>query len=808
LIKTDFCFEFCSEMDHGLLFKLNDGNIQVRLYVLEEDIFRVVFLNDNKLELNKTWLVAPGMDDIPFEGRDRFDLTPFSLPEFEVESENGQFTVATSKLKAVIHLNGFKIQWYAKTEAGWTAIANDRKTQSYNINNSLGEGVFHYLERSLEEQYFGLGEKTGNVDKHGRRFRMMNVDPMGYDAETTDPLYKHVPFYITRNQKTELAFGLFYDNLATSIFEMGSEMDNYHGYYRYYQAECGDLDYYVILGPKVNDVVKKFAWMTGKTILPPKWSIGYSGSTMTYTDAPNAQEQLQQFLRDCVEYDMPCDSFQLSSGYTSIGDKRYVFNWNYSKVPDPKKMAADFEEKGLKLCANIKPCLLMDHPQFQELKDENMFVLSRDKEGPEIAQFWDELGAYVDFTNPKTIEWWKSNVKQQLLSYGIESTWNDNNEYEIWDRQAIAHGFGEDMPISLIRPLQPLLMMKASYEAQKEFAPEKRPYLISRSGCPGMQRYVQTWTGDNRTSWKTLKYNIRTGIGLSLSGIFNFGHDVGGFSGPAPEPELFIRWVQNGIFYPRFTIHSWNDDGTVNVPWMYPEATKYIRELIKFRSKFTPYIYQLLYQAHKDNEPIIKPTFYDFESDPNTFEENDDFMLGDSLLVASVVKKGKYEREVYLPKHDAGWYDFHTEKWYEGGATVTVPAPLDYTPVLVKGGSILPINDAKITFETKSKDERGFMFFPHKQVGESKFSLFEDDGISYEYVNGDYSVIQVTMKSTENQIEVTIEKEGQYILSYDQIRLYFPSSETRKIFISGEEMTSNPKNVFEVSVQSITRTSN
>ncbi|PAE58813.1 alpha-glucosidase, partial [Bacillus licheniformis] len=124
----------------------------------------------------------------------------------------------------------------------------------------------------------------------------------------------------------------------------------------------------------------------------------------------------------------------------------------------------------------------------------------------------------------------------------------------------------------LIRALHPLLMMKASFEAQLEYNPELRPYLISRSGCPGMHRYAQTWTGDNRTSWKTLKFNIKTGIGLSLSGIYNFGHDVGGFSGPAPEPELFVRWIQNGIMYPRFTIHSWNDDGTVNEPWMFPET--------------------------------------------------------------------------------------------------------------------------------------------------------------------------------------------------------------------------------------------
>ena len=115
-------------------------------------------------------------------------------------------------------------------------------------------------------------------------------------------------------------------------------------------------------------------------------------------------------------------------------------------------------------------------------------------------------------------------------------------------------------------------MLKSSFAAQKEFAPNLRPYLISRSGCPGIQRYVQTWTGDNRTEWKTLKFNNYMAIGLSLSGVYNLGHDVGGFSGLAPDPELFVRWVQNGIFYPRFTIHSWNDDKTVNVPWMYPEV--------------------------------------------------------------------------------------------------------------------------------------------------------------------------------------------------------------------------------------------
>ena len=180
----------------------------------------------------------------------------------------------------------------------------------------------------------------------------------------------------------------------------------------------------------------------------------------------------------------------------------------------------------------------------------------------------------------------------QLLEMGIDSTWNDNNEYEVWDGEARCYGFGREIAIKHIRPVMPLLMMRASLEAQQRFAPQKRPYLISRSGCAGMQRYVQTWSGDNRTNWDTLRYNIRMGLGMSLSGLFNVGHDVGGFSGDKPEPELFVRWVQNGVMHPRFTIHSWNDDQTVNEAWMYPAITPAIRSAIELRYRLLPYLYR------------------------------------------------------------------------------------------------------------------------------------------------------------------------------------------------------------------------
>lgn len=787
-IKTSYLFRLTEEKNNCLVFKLHEENIYARIYVLETDIVRVFITNGDQPKIDKTWLVAPGLEDIPFTGRERQDTSLFSLPAYKTEQDADQFYIETAKMRVAIRLDGFQITWYARDEQSgdFVQFAKDRATQAYNFDGSLGEGVYHYLERDRQEQYYGLGEKSGEMNRHGRRYRMHSLDPMGYDAETTDPLYKHIPYYLTYQPETKISFGIFYDNMSQAVFDMGNEMDNYHGLYRYYQAVDGDLDYYIVLGPEMKRVVERTSWLTGQTIFAPKWSLGYSGSTMSYTDAPDAQVQLHKFLALCEEHDIICDSFQLSSGYTSIEDKRYVFHWNKEKFPEPEQLFQKFHDKGIRLCANIKPCLLTDHPKYQELANANMFIQNPAGTEEERAQFWDETGAYLDFTNEKTIQWWKEQVTEQLLERHIDSTWNDNNEFEIWTRDATCDGFGTAIDFEKLRAIQPLLMMKASYEAQKEYAPHLRPYLISRSGCPGMQRYVQTWSGDNYTEWKALKYNIKMGLGLSLSGIYNTGHDVGGFAGPAPEPELFVRWVQNGIFHPRFTIHSWNSDQTVNVPWMYPEVAEDIKNLIKFRYKLTPYLYNILYEAHAYYRPIIRPVFYEFSEDERTFEPSDDFMLGDAMLVASVVEKSATTRQVYLPAFVHGWYDYHAESWYEGGQTITLPAPFDKPPLLVKAGSIIPINDDQVTFTTR-KESRGMQLFPHALEGQSEYTLFEDDGVSVTN-DANFAKIQIQMTTTATQIDVHVTKIGAYELPYEQIHFYIPANETRKLLVNGQEL--------------------
>ncbi|EMC7915128.1 glycoside hydrolase family 31 protein [Enterobacter kobei] len=762
---------------------LVDNQHRLCLYVLEENLFRVLIKRKGELALDRTWSIAPAQD-VPWEGRRRDDVSGFTCPAWTLTRQENTVTVATEQLRVTVH-QPLWLEWHYRNDAGeWQPLVNDRPTSAY-LLNAHGDGVAHYLSRRKDERFYGLGEKAGDLQRNGKRYEMRNLDAMGYNAASTDPLYKHIPFTLTR--RDDVSYGLFYDNLSSCWLDLGNEIDNYHTAYRRWQAEAGDIDYYIFTGKCVLDVTKAFVRLTGKTLFGPKWSLGYSGSTMHYTDAPDAQNQLMNFIRLCEEHAIPCDSFQLSSGYTSINGKRYVFNWNHDKVPQPKVMSQAFHDAGLKLAANIKPCLLQDHPRYNEVAERGLFIRDSETDAPERSSFWDDEGSHLDFTNPQTVQWWQNGVTTQLLEMGIDSTWNDNNEYEVWDGEARCFGFGKEIAIKHIRPVMPLLMMRASLEAQQRFAPEKRPYLISRSGCAGMQRYVQTWSGDNRTHWDTLRYNIRMGLGMSLSGLFNVGHDVGGFSGDKPDAELFVRWVQNGVMHPRFTIHSWNDDHTVNEPWMYPGVTPAIRGAIELRYRLLPYLYTLLWQAHADDEPMLRPTFLDHEHDARTFEECDDFLLGRDLLVASVVEAGQRKRHVWLPDNETGWYDFYTHEWFAGGQAIVLDAPLEKLPLLVRAGAGLPLSERIRHVSAEKDDTRELKLFPVKGVGTTSGLLFEDDGESWGYQNGNALWVAWEMVCDGETVNLNISARGDYHPAWNALKVSLPAGEKRKLLVNGEE---------------------
>ena len=757
----------------------SDGTEVAHIFVLEDDIVRVLLLPDGVIKGPPSWAIAPGAEDIGEPGRDRLSVDGFSCPAFSLEKTEAQLSIETGQLRLEIMLVGFLCRWFQRDSDGWQLMAADRPTQSYDFGWWDGR-VHHYVARQPGERYYGLGERSGAMDRAGRRYRLTNLDAMGYDAERTDPLYKSIPYLLIADARGA-CHGAFYDSMADGFVDIGQEFDNYHGHYRQFCADSGDLDLYMIAGPDPLAVTKRFTWLTGKPALMPRWSIGYSGSTMSYTDAPDAQAQMGQFLDHLAEHDIGCSSFHLSSGYTSIGSKRYVFNWNRDKFPDPVAFVRSYAEAGVRLVPNIKPALLTDHPQYTALSRDGLFVRDPDGQPTEI-QYWDALGSAVDFTNPAAADWWQGQVKSALLDFGMAATWNDNNEYEVWDTRALTHGFGTPRPVAEARALQPLLMMRASRAAQIEHAPDERPYVVTRSGMAGLHRYAQTWTGDNNTSWESLRSNIKMGLGLSLSGVSNMGHDVGGFAGSKPDPELFLRWVQAGIMMPRFSIHSWNDDGTANEPWMYPEILPQIRRLMALRQTLGPFFYDLLYQYHADYEPVSRPLWLDHPNDSGAWIDGDDHMLGRDLLVSLVVQPGATTRTVRFPGHDQ-WIDVWAGKAYAGGSTATLPAPLDAPPLLfARAGSGISVDLARQGHRPEPYD-LGVWLFPPSE-GRIEWSGYDKDGVHAG------SMWRATGSAKAATIEIDVAR-NHSIHDASTVTLVFPVGETRPIRFAGAETTAD-----------------
>jgi alpha-glucosidase len=768
----------------------SDTGAVAHIFVLEDDIMRLLLLADGRLTSPPSWAIAPGAEDIAEPGRDRMDVSGFATPAFALAETADAITITTSRLRLTINRIGLICRWEQQSDTGWQLIAADRPTQAHNFG-WWDDATYHYVRRRPGERYYGLGERSGPLDRANKRWRMTSLDPMGYDAELTDPLYKTIPWLLVVDAQGA-AHGVFYDMTHDLVVDLGREHDNYHPHFRYVRAESGDLDYYMIAGPDAAQVTRRFTWLTGRPALMPRWAVDYSGSTMTYTDAPDAQLRMNDFIAGLERHDIGCSSFHLSSGYTSIAGKRYVFHWNREKFPDPAGFVAHFAAAGIDLVPNIKPALLVSHPRYAELAARGWFVTDADGQ-PIETQFWDEVGSQVDFTNPDAAAWWRGQVTEQLLANGIRGTWNDNNEYEIWDKRAMIAGFGNPRPAAAERPIQAMLMMRASRAAQIAWRPAERPYVVTRSGMAGLQRYAQTWTGDNFTAWKTLRFNQKMALGLALSGVSNTGHDVGGFDGPAPGPELLQRWVQAGILMPRFSIHSWNTDGTVNEPWMYPDVTASIAATMALRRRLVPLLHDLLWRHHAGFEPVTRPLWLDFPHDAHAWDDGDTYLLGPDLLVAPAMEAGVDMVRARLPA-GADWHDLRTGHTLSGGAEHTLPAPLTgLPPLLARVGSAHLIDIANGGFAPEPR-RPAVLIVPPPGHGQIDFAGFDEAGTDWPD-RDQPGLWRVTVTSTPDSIAITSAWTGRAAPPAASLAMVLPADEARPVSINGSHVAGQVESV-------------
>lgn len=347
-----------------------------------------------------------------------------------------------------------------------------------------------------------------------------------------------------------------------------------------------------------------------------------------------------------------------------------------------------------------------------------------------------------------------------ILEMGSKTVWNDNCEMDgVEDREAQCDFEGQKGTMAELKIQHSNLMAYTAKQALHEVYPGERPYIINRAGYAGIQRYAQVWGGDNLTDWRTLKFNIATILGMGISGCANMGCDIGGFAGPAPEEELLLRWIQNGVLQPRFCINSANNDNTVTQPWMYEKLLPYIRDAYRLRYRMLPYLYSLFYESSQNGMPIWRPLFLEFPDDPQCYkDQNLTFMLGGSILVASVVEKGAKTRTIYLPKESI-WYDMNDNfRPYEGGQTIDLPVDLASIPMFLRDSAIVPMTDDIYRIQKDSLHHLNLLIAAER---DSTFTWYDDDGHSELYKEGAYAKTSITVTAGV-QTEIHFATQGSY----------------------------------------------
>lgn len=742
-------------------FYFSDGNARVEIRVVSDEIIRVrmaphsVFLDDFSY-------AVPQVDQ--------------RVSTFRLEETDEDYLISTNTVTCRLNKSNFHIS-FADNNSG-LVMSEDSSPMHWEENVEFG-GYYVFATKNClpEENFFGLGDKSGNMNLRGRKFQNWNTDAYSFGWDQ-DPLYRTIPFYIGVHQGA--SYGIFFDNTFRSYFDFGKE-DNLK---TSFWADGGELQYYYIHGPHMMDVVKRYSSLTGTHKLPPKWALGYHQCRWSYYPEAKVREIAEGFR----ERQIPCDAIYLDIDYM---DGYRCFTWNKKYFPDPKKMIKDLSAIGMKTVVMIDPGIKVDDNYwvFKEGKENNYFCRRSDDYFME-GHVWPGRCQFPDFTNPTVRQWW-GGLYKELVDLGVAGFWNDMNEPAVFGSGTfpndVRHNFdgyrGSHRKAHNIYGMQ---MVRSTYDGLKKLMRNKRPFTITRAGYAGVQRYACIWTGDNVATWEHLKLGNIQCQRMSISGAPFIGTDIGGFSGE-PDGELFTRWIQLGTFSPFMRAHSAGDTSE-REPWSFGEPfTSINRKFIELRYRLMPYIYSVFWEHHRYGFPILRPlAMLEQENIGNHFRQ-DEFTFGDKLLVCPVLEQGATSRTVYLPKGQ--WYNFWTHELLNGGNEYEVDAPLEDMPLFVRAGSVLPEYPVMQYVGEKPIDEVWLnIYYADYEVNSF---LFEDHGDTFAYEQDIYLEKKFVVRGDGHNLFIEQIVEGLYtpnyeLYDYNVIGLPFAVG---KVFVDDKEIS-------------------
>jgi alpha-glucosidase len=747
------------------------GEVHEKVVALRDDVLRVTFARGNAFPEDASWAVLPNA---------RHNAVPVT-----VENSADRTGFRTSKL--IVEIDKRTLQVVVRDLSG-TILLQDARPVRFD-----GDAFRIYKSMPIDEHYFGLGDKTGPLDRRNEAFTLWNTDAYRFQ-ESTDPLYKSIPYFMAF--RAGVAVGVLLDNTWRTSFDFGKETAGVYSF----GAANGPLDYYVFYGPTPKQVVETYAWLTGTPPLPPLWSLGFQQSRYSYMSQARVLEVASRLRADSI----PADAIYLDIDYQ---DRNRPFTVNRIAFPDLAGMVAQLHSENFHVVA-ITDLHIANLPQQSYLPYDSGIAGDHFVKNPDGTDYsgrvWPGPSVFPDFTRQQTRAWWGT-LYRDFHNDGLDGFWNDMNEPSIFDTanftmpENVVHRIDEPgfrkrtATHAEIHDVYGMENSRATYDGLLKLDPNTRPFVLTRATYAGGQRYAATWTGDNSSSWNHLRFTTPMLKNLGLSGFAFSGADVGGYAG-TPTPELLTKWLEIGAFQPIDRDHTEKGTGDQE-PWIGGTEQEAIRRrFIDTRYQLMPYLYTLAEEASRTGIPMLRPLFLEF---PQVFQDghpidtdnnaSGEFLLGADLLVAPPAYPDETDAySIEFPSAD--WFDFWTGA--KIGAPVSsstynpdppaIPGPkvplsiqvtpeLAQLPVYVRAGSILPMEPITQSTNEKPKGPLTLRVYPGDACAGD---LYEDDGKSYEFQHGMYLRMSFTCQIKSGVVHLTIgPHEGSYPAWWKDIRI-------------------------------------
>ena len=655
----------------------------------------------------------------------------------EVTMTAGSVTVVINKDPLLIHFADAK---------GNTLVADEpARPMAWD-----GKRIRAWKQLPQDEVFYGLGDKTGPMDRRGRAFTLWNTDNFGFQ-ESTDPLYKSIPFFIAAQKSG--AYGIFFDNAYRSSFDFGLESPDFFSF----GAEGGELNYYYIAGPEPKKVLSAYTAMVGRSPLPPYWTLGYQQCRYSYFPETRVRE-IANTLR---AKKIPADAIYLDIDYQE-GYAPFTINRRY--FPTFEKMVADLRDQGFHLIAitdlHIKKNPDHGYLPYDSGMKNDMFVKNPDG-STYVGPVWPGDSVFPDFTLTRVRDWWGTLYKD-FVGMGVGGFWND------MDEPAVFRYPEKTMPLNVVHRLDDGTALdhraihnvfgmenaRATYEGLLKQQPNERPFVLTRAAYAGTARYAATWTGDNSSTWNHLAMSTPMLLSLGLSGYPIVGDDIGGFAG-SPPADLLTRWYELGAFNPIFRNHA--AKGTSDhEPWVNGAEHESIRRrYIELRYQLLPYLYTQTEETTRTGIPLMRPVFLDYPDALDFYHDDRDFLFGGDLFLAPVVRETLDAHGVALPPGE--WFDYWTAEKHTAKESIVLHPGLDEVPLYVRAGAIVPMQPViQNTGEKPNGPLELHVYLPSAIPAPNCVgSLYQDDGHTFGYQKGEFLRVSYACETSAGFATVT-----------------------------------------------------